>query len=275
MTDPLAVDGVSVRFGGLLALDGVSLRVPEQSIVGLIGPNGAGKTTLFNCVSGVIRPTDGRVRLFGEDATHWSVHHRARAGVGRTFQRLELFGTLTVLENLIVAYESRHQRSGLLSDLLALPPTVEMRANAEERATEVLETLGLGAHASTLAGDLPIGLARLVELGRALCTEPKLLLLDEPSSGLRGRESDRLAEVLRETREASGVSILVVEHDMPFVLGLCDHVYVLDFGRILAQGTPAEIRKDQRVRDAYLGTESDTETDHETDNETDGAAARA
>ena len=265
--EPLAVDGVSVRFGGLLALDRVTLRVPERAVVGLIGPNGAGKTTLFNCVSGVIRPTHGRVRLFGQDATDWPVHQRAKAGIGRTFQRLELFGTLTVLENLIVAYESRHQRSGLLSDLLALPPTVETRSQAEARATEVLETLGLSDHAGTLAGDLPIGLARLVEFGRALCTQPKLLLLDEPSSGLRGRESDRLAEVLRETRESAGVSVLVVEHDMPFVLGLCDYVYVLDFGSILAEGTPAEIRNDQRVRDAYLGTETDTESD--------GAPARA
>ena len=261
--DPLWVDDVSVDFGGLRALDGVSLRVPAAGIVGLIGPNGAGKTTLFDSVTGVITPTAGRVELFGQDVTDWPAHRRARLGVGRTFQRLELFSSLTVLENLVVAVEARAGRGGVVSDLLALPPSVETRSQAVERATGALEVVGLADYADARAGDLPLGLSRLVELARALCTEPRLLLLDEPSSGLRGQESARVAELLEAARAERGLSVLVVEHDMPFVLGLCDHVYVLDFGRLLAEGTPADIRADTAVQAAYLGEEVD-----------DGAAAR-
>jgi ABC-type branched-subunit amino acid transport system ATPase component len=264
-TDLLVVDDISVTFGGLRALDSVTLRVPERTIVGLIGPNGAGKTTLFNSVSGLVRPVSGRVHLFGEDVTSRSVHQRARAGVGRTFQRLELFGSLSVLENLVVAYEAHHRRGGLLSDLLALPATVDTRAEAEERARAVLELLGIESYADARAGDLPVGLARLVELGRALCTEPKLLILDEPSSGLREAESERLADLLRHARDEDGKSVLVVEHNMRFVLGLCEYIYVLDWGRILAEGPPNKIRADPLVRAAYLGEGID---DH-------GAAARA
>jgi ABC-type branched-subunit amino acid transport system ATPase component len=253
VSDPLVVDSISVTFGGLRALDTVSLRVPEQKVVGLIGPNGAGKTTLFNSVSGLVRPVSGRVLLFGEDVTSWPAHRRARAGMGRTFQRLELFGSLSVLENLVVAYEAHRQRGGLLSDLLALPATVDTRAEAEDRARAVLATLGIAEYADARAGDLPVGLARLVELGRALCTDPKLLILDEPSSGLREAESERLSELLRHTCDEEGTSVLVVEHNMRFVLGLCDYVYVLDFGRTLAEGTPSKIRSDPHVRAAYLG----------------------
>ena len=252
-SDPLVVDSISVQFGGLRALDLVSLRVPERTIVGLIGPNGAGKTTLFNSVSGLVRPVSGRVLLFGEDVTSQPVHERARLGVGRTFQRLELFGSLSVLENLVVGYETHQRRGGLLSDLLALPATVDTRAEAEKRARAVLDQLEIAQYADTRAGDLPVGLARLVELGRALCTDPKLLILDEPSSGLREVESARLDELLRESRDANGVSVLVVEHNMRFVLGLCEYIYVLDFGRVLAEGTPSEIRANAQVRAAYLG----------------------
>ena len=256
---PLRVEDVAVRFGGLNALDGVFLEVPPATIVGLIGPNGAGKTTLFNCVTGVLRPTSGRVELFGQDVTDWPAHTRARLGVGRTFQRLELFGSLTVRENLIVAAEAQAGRGGVVSDLLALPPSVETRAEALERAGAVLERVGIAEYADAVAADLPIGLARLVELGRALSTEPRLLLLDEPSSGLRAAESARLATLLREARDGEGLSSLVVEHDMGFVLELCEHVYVLDFGRLLAEGSPAEIRRSPVVQSAYLGEESDND----------------
>jgi branched-chain amino acid transport system ATP-binding protein len=252
---PLEVDGVSVRFGGLLALSDVSLQVPERAIVGLIGPNGAGKTTLFNCVTGFLRPSSGHVKLFGQDVTGWPGHRRARLGVGRTFQRLELFGSLTVKENLVVGYESKASRGGLISDLFALPPSVETRADAEERADAVLELVGITEYAQARAGDLPVGLSRLVELGRALCTEPKLLLLDEASAGLSNEESRRLSTLLRTLRDDVGKSLLVVEHDMSFVLGLCDEVYVLDFGKMLAHGTPSEIRRDAAVQAAYLGEE--------------------
>ena len=256
--DPLRVEEVSVSFGGLRALDDVSLRVPAGGIIGLIGPNGAGKTTLFNAVTGAVDPVRGAVWLFGQDVTRWAPHNRARLGVGRTFQRLELFGSLTVKENLVVAAESHAGRGGLLSDLLALPASIETRAAAEERATAVLAELGLDGHADAVAGELPTGLSRLVELGRALCTEPRLLLLDEPSSGLRAQESRKLVDYLRDTRERRGTSALVVEHDMAFVLGLCDYVYVLDFGRLLAEGTPAEIRRDPAVQAAYLGEDTET-----------------
>ncbi|MHB8671016.1 MAG: ABC transporter ATP-binding protein [Acidimicrobiales bacterium] len=252
---PLDVRGVSVRFGGLTALDSVSLEVPSAGIVGLIGPNGAGKTTLFNCVTGLVRPATGRVSLFGEDVTDWVPHRRARLGVGRTFQRLELFGSLSVLENLIVGAESQARRGGVLSDLLALPPTVETREAATARAREMLSELGLSAYSDTRAGELPIGLSRVVELARALCAGPRLLLLDEPSSGLRGRESAQLASYLEDARANRGLTLLVVEHDMKFVLGLCDYLYVLDFGRLLAEGPPSEVRADAAVRAAYLGEE--------------------
>jgi branched-chain amino acid transport system ATP-binding protein len=251
----LELAGVTVRFGGLTALDGVSLSVPAAAIVGLIGPNGAGKTTLFDSVAGVVSPASGRVELFGTDVSDWPPHRRARLGVARTFQRLELFGSLTVLENLVMAAESRAGGAGLLTDLLALPPTIEGRARAEERGRETLDALAIREYEQSLAADLPLGVSRLVELGRALCTDPKLLLLDEPSSGLRVDESRRLAETLRRLKDDDGMSILVVEHDMSFVLGLCERVTVLDFGRVLAEGRPDEIRADPLVQAAYLGDE--------------------
>jgi branched-chain amino acid transport system ATP-binding protein len=254
---PLYVRGISVRFGGVRALEDVTLRVGQHQIVGLIGPNGAGKTTLFNVVTGTVRPTAGRAYLFGNDVTTWPSHLRARLHVGRTFQRLELFGSLSVEENLVMGMEAQSRRGGLVSDVLALPPTVEQRADAMERARDVLVAVGLEEYAETRAGDLPIGLSRMVELGRAVCGDPFLLLLDEPSSGLSKEESLRLAKLLRAARDDDGESILVVEHDMSFVMDLCDYLYVLDFGRLIAEGTPGEIRRDPAVQAAYLGEEID------------------
>ncbi|MFN2545734.1 MAG: ABC transporter ATP-binding protein [Actinomycetota bacterium] len=251
----LRVESLSVRFGGVRALDDVALEVRPRQIVGLIGPNGAGKTTLFNAVTGTIKPTVGRVHLFGLDVTGWAPHRRARLRVGRTFQRLELFGSLTVEENLVMGMEAQSTRGGLLSDILALPPTVEQRSDALERARDVLAAVGLDEYAETRAGDLPIGLSRMVELGRAVCGDPYLLLLDEPSSGLSREESVRLATLLRAARDEDGESLLVVEHDMSFVMDLCDYLYVLDFGRLIAQGTPGEIRRNAIVQAAYLGEE--------------------
>lgn len=250
----LEVDRVTVTYGGLRAVDDVSLRVPHGALVGLIGPNGAGKTTLFNAVTGVVRPVSGRVRAFGRDVTDWPPHRRARLGIGRTFQRLELFGSLTVEENLVVALESHWNRGNLLTDLFALPPTVETRAAALARAREVLGALRIAEWADARAADVPLGVARLVELGRALCLAPRLLLLDEPSSGLRAGEREHLAHVLRGVA-ADGAGVLLVEHDMAFVLRLCDEVYVFDFGRLIAHGSPAEVRADPVVQAAYLGEE--------------------
>jgi len=251
--DPLRINHVSVRFGGVRALDEVTLKAGPASIVGLIGPNGAGKTTLFNCITGTLSPDRGHIHLFGQEVAGLAPHRRARLGLGRTFQRLELFQSLTVLENLIVALESRAARGGLISDMLALPASVETRARAEEEARAVLEVVGIPSEAGVRAGDLPIGIARLVEVARALCTEPRLLLLDEPTSGLRRPDSARLSTLLRRIRDQRGATVLVVEHDMSFVLDLCEWVYVLDFGRVLAEGTPSDIRRNRQVQAAYLG----------------------
>jgi len=251
---PLDIESVTVRFGGLHALADVTLRVPDGGIIGLIGPNGAGKTTLFNAATGLVTPSRGRVRMFGRDVTSWPPHQRARLGVARTFQKIELFGSLSVRENCVVAAESRFGRGGTMSDLLALPASIETRESAVARADEVLAQLGIESFADTRAGEVPAGIARLVELARALCTSPRLLLLDEPSSGLRAAETRHLASFLKEL-SGQGVSLLVVEHDMKFVLGLCEDVYVLEFGQLLAHGSPSEIRSNPAVQAAYLGQE--------------------
>jgi len=183
------------------------------------------------------------------------LHKRARLGVGRTFQRLELFGSLTVEENVIVALEADSSVGGLASEVLRRPASIDVRRRAQGRALELLDTVGLGAHAAERAADLPMGLARLLEIARALATDPRLLLLDEPSSGLNVEESVQLATLMKHLRASRGFAMLVVEHDMDFVLGLSDTVYVLDFGRMIANGTPDEVRTDGRVQAAYLGDE--------------------
>ncbi len=258
----LEVRDVTMRFGGLTALANVSMRVPRGSVVGLIGPNGAGKTTTFNVITGVYRPTAGRVRLFGDDVTDLPQHQRAQLGVARSFQKLELFATMTVRENLVSAFEARYGRGDVLTDILRLPATLESRWEAEQQVDDVLTRSGLRPYADTPAGDLPLGVARLVEFARAYVQRPELLLLDEPNSGLRGEESERLARLIREARDA-GTAVLLVEHDMSFVLGLSDHVYVLDFGRMLADGTPADVRANPEVQAAYLGEEVHEDADAE------------
>jgi branched-chain amino acid transport system ATP-binding protein len=245
----LRASGVSVRFGGLHALDDVDLSVPAGRITGLIGPNGAGKTTLFNVLCGLIEPTAGRVRLGGEDITDWPTHRRGRAGVARTFQRLELFARMSVEDNLVAAWEASH--AGAIFG--------RGRAERRRRVAEVMDVLGLGPLARRVAGELPTGQGRMVELGRAMCTDPRVLLLDEPSSGLDLSETHRFSEVIRQAVGASGngePAVLLVEHDMALVMEVCSVITVLDFGRRIACGTPGEIRNDPAVRAAYLG-ESD------------------
>jgi branched-chain amino acid transport system ATP-binding protein len=241
----LHVSGVSVRFGGLLALDDVEVDVWRGCITGLIGPNGAGKTTMFNVLSGLLAPSSGRVLLEGDDITRWTPHRRGRAGVARTFQRLELFARMNVEENLIAAAES------------ARPLGVLGRGRAESRrlVDQTIELLGLQRILDRMAGDLPTGLGRMVELGRALCTRPRVLLLDEPGSGLDAGETATFRDVLREVVRTGdeGPGILLVEHDMGLVMEVCDHIVVLDFGRRIADGTPAEIADNDIVRAAYLG----------------------
>ncbi|MBL7495071.1 ABC transporter ATP-binding protein [Frankia sp. CNm7] len=234
----LEIRKVSVRFGGLTAVDDVSLAVPEGTIMGIIGPNGAGKTTLFNVVAGILRPRTGSVLLGGEDITRLPAHRRARRGLARTFQRLEVFGTLSVRENLLVAAESRRRW-----DRSTQPAFV---------ADELCAELGLGEVAESLVDTLPTGTQRLVELGRALALRPRLLLLDEASSGLTELETIQVGERLQRLA-GQGLTVVLVEHDMPFVLSTCGRVAMLDHGVLVTEGTPDEVRNNPVVQEAYLG----------------------
>jgi branched-chain amino acid transport system ATP-binding protein len=235
----LAVSSVSMLFGGVLALDDVELDVEPGQVTGLIGPNGAGKTTLFNVICGLQVPTRGRVTLDGEDVTGFKPFERARRGVGRTFQRLEVFGSMTAYENVRLGAEIRQQWDRDWPD-------------PDEQAAAVMGRVGLWRVADERADSLPTGLARLVELGRALAAGPRVLLLDEPSSGLSEQESDELGRLLRDLA-GDGLAILLVEHDVDLVMGVCDRIHVLDFGHVLAVGTPAEVRRSEAVQHAYLG----------------------
>ncbi|WP_406863978.1 ABC transporter ATP-binding protein [Streptomyces sp. HUAS MG47] len=237
----LAASGIGVRFGGVRALHDVSVAVRPGEICGLIGPNGAGKTTLFDVLSGMRRPDAGRVRLAGVDVTARSPVWRARHGMRRTFQRQQLFGQLTVADNLVVAQEGGRWRRG---------GTARSRA----RAAEVLAACGLDGLAGAYPGTLPVGLARTAELARALAEPPRVLLLDEPASGMTEEERQRLAGVVRRLAAEEGCGVLLVEHDVGFVMDLCSRVVVLDLGEVLAEGSPARVRADPAVRDAYLGS---------------------
>jgi branched-chain amino acid transport system ATP-binding protein len=236
----LEARGLSVRFGGHVAVNNVDLDVAAGTITGLIGPNGAGKTTIFNALCGMQELSHGRIHLDGVDITTQPTHRRARLGLARTFQRLELFGSLTTRENLQVAAE---YRTALGAD----------GDDADQRVSDALDYVGLGAIAERRADTLSTGQARLVELARALVTRPAVLLLDEPASGLDAEETRDLTEILRGLAD-SGVAILLVEHDMPLVMSTCSVVHVMDFGSLLAVGSPDEVRANQAVLDAYLGT---------------------
>jgi branched-chain amino acid transport system ATP-binding protein len=236
---------LTVRFGGVRAVDALSLQVPAAGLVGLIGPNGAGKTTTIDALSGFV-PHDGRVLLDGADLTHLPAHARASAGFARTFQSLELFDDLTVLENCLVAAE---QPGFLATAADAVRPGRRVDVDAVWWA---LGVVGLEAEAGRYPLELPLGLRKLVAVARALAGQPKLVLLDEPAAGLDSGESLVLGQRLRDV-VGHGIGVLLVDHDMGLVLGTCDRVYVLDFGRVIASGTPLEIRNDPSVIDAYLG----------------------
>ncbi len=248
----LALKDVSVRFGGVTALDSVSLELNRGEILGLIGPNGAGKTTLFNVITGVIPPSSGTVHFDKKPLRGLRPHQRARLGIARTFQNLQLFGSMTVLENVKVPIDALGRRN-LLSDALASPYTIHAEKATEERAMAMLHVLDLMEHADTLAADLPVGVQRRVEIARALAMRPRLLLLDEPAAGLDSEETARLVRLLQTIRERFQLSMLLVDHDMSLVMEACDYLYVLDFGKLLARGKPDEVRDDPKVIAAYLG----------------------
>ena len=241
MSALLEARDIVVRFGVLQAVSQASLDVQPGRVTGLIGPNGAGKTTFFNVITGLQEPTAGRVHFDGKDITGKTPFKRARMGIARTFQKLEVFGSLSARENILVAAEQRKtwDRSGF---------------DPKQVTDEILESVGLTDVSEFMVGTLPTGTARLVELARALATNPKLLLLDEPSSGLNEEETEEMAALLRRL-VSTGLAVLLVEHDMSFVMGTCEYIYVLDFGSIIATGTPTEVQNNPMVQAAYLGTE--------------------
>jgi len=247
----LVAADVTKTFDGIIALEGVSLDVAEGEIAGLIGPNGAGKTTLFNVLLGVLRPDRGRVTFAGADLTSVPPHRRARLGIARTFQRIELFGGMTVRDHLLIA-DRAHRGSGRLwKDVIGLG---RIQPDERDRADAVLAQLGLLDDGDRAIEALSLGRGRLVEIGRALMTEPRLLLLDEPSSGLDHRETEMLSAVLRDLNAHHGTAILLVEHDVAMVRSLVERVVVLDVGIVIAAGTTESVFADASVRRAYLGT---------------------
>jgi branched-chain amino acid transport system ATP-binding protein len=250
-TPLLVAEQVTVRFGGIVALDGVSLEVDTDEVLGVIGPNGAGKTTLFDVLSGIRPPSSGRVLLEGGDISDRTPVWRARHGLRRTFQRQQVFGGLTVEDNVRAALDWRGGSGGAVSHLLGLPIGRAGQVARQERVDEVLVLCGLDSVRGVYAGALPIGLARVVELARAIVDPPTVLLLDEPSSGLGVAEAEILSRVIGEVR--SSCAIALVEHDIGFVMEHCDRIVVLNLGTVLARGTPAQIAEDPVVREAYLG----------------------
>ena len=242
-----------MRFGGIRALSDVSLTANRGEVVGLIGPNGAGKTTLFDAISGVRLPDEGSVFLGGKDVTKASAVARARWGLRRTFQRVQTFGWLSVEDNVLTALEWDGGGGGILADLVAFPARRRREKRRRERVDDVLVRCGLDAVRSDSAGSLPIGLARMVEVARALVAEPKVLMLDEPTSGLDESEAARLGEQIQRVRAEGECAVVLVEHDVGFVMEHCDRIVVLDLGQVLATGAPAEIQQNPAVRAAYLG----------------------
>jgi branched-chain amino acid transport system ATP-binding protein len=247
----LRLDGITRHFGGLVALDGVSLEIPPQRLSAVIGPNGAGKTTLFNMIAGFAPPSAGRVFFDGEEITGLAPESIARRGLIRTFQLVQLFEGLTVLENVKVGCHL-HTHGGLMAALLPTRRVRAEEARVDMQARELLADTGLAEHADTLAAVLPYGQKRLLEITRALAAQPRLLLLDEPAAGLNRQETDLLAALLRRIVD-NGTAILLIEHDMSLVMDVADEIAVLDFGRLIAKGSPDEVRRSPDVIAAYLG----------------------
>jgi branched-chain amino acid transport system ATP-binding protein len=247
----LRLQGITKVFGGLIALEEVSFSVEDGTIIGIIGPNGAGKTTLFNIVSGIYPQNSGNVYLGGKDISRFAPEKLARLGLVRTFQNVELFGQMTVLENVMVGLHTK-SKSGILSCAFKLPGHIREEKYIRERGLQWLEFTGMVDSAEVTAGNLPFGKGRLLEIARALALEPRMILMDEPAAGLNSRETIGLAVLIRRIRE-SGVTVVLVEHDMDLVMDVCDAVVVLNLGRKLAEGTPREIQENTAVIAAYLG----------------------
>ncbi|WP_136525352.1 ABC transporter ATP-binding protein [Geomonas ferrireducens] len=249
----LSLSGIGKRFGGLTALDGISFEVGKGAITGIIGPNGAGKTTLFNVATGIYPPSCGAVVFDGKDISKLPPEGRARLGLVRTFQNIELFGKMTVLENVMVGLHTQ-SGSGLFACSFRMPWQMKEERRIRERALELLEFVGIPELADVQAGTLSFGKGRLLEIARAMALEPKLLLMDEPAAGLNSGETADLGDLIKRIRDL-GVTVALVEHDMDLVMDICDHLVVLNLGTMLAQGTPREIQDNPAVITAYLGEE--------------------
>jgi branched-chain amino acid transport system ATP-binding protein len=251
MTATLVLEGVARQFGGVPAVDGLSMQVPAGQVTGLIGPNGAGKTTVVNLITGLLHLSAGKVLLDGRDVSREEAPVLARAGVARTFQNIRLVPDASVLDNVVAGFH-RHEKSGLWANLLGLPSARAETAELRRRACELLERFGMGALADHRAGSLSYGHQRRIEMMRALATNPRLLLLDEPVAGMNDVEAESLAAIFRKVA-SDGVAVLLIEHNMRFVMSLCSHLYVLASGRLIAEGDPTAVGRDPRVVEAYLG----------------------
>jgi branched-chain amino acid transport system ATP-binding protein len=257
-TEPLLeVQEVSIQFGGVRALSDVTLRIGPDEIVGILGPNGAGKTTLFNCVSGFYSPTRGRVRLFGEDVTEMRPDARAQMGLGRTFQQVGLVRSFTVIENLVVAQHA-NIRSSSLAAIFGTPNAMREERLLRKRAMDVLDFMGLADFRDRRISGLPYGTLKMVEVAAVLATDPSILMLDEPLAGASGEEGSAFCDRVELMRSELGLSIILIEHHVPLVLRTSDYVYVLNFGAMLAQGTPEQVRDNSQVAEAYMGEGAST-----------------